>query len=96
MNNKKLYFDLCERLGQVREDAIKHISAYLAQTDEEHPAKCDISLHDALPYGMDIEHVTAMYLEEGNIYFTYGNDEVGNDIECLSTEEVLAILYEIL
>ena len=96
MNNKKLYFDLCERLGQVREDAIKHISAYLAQTDEEHPAKCDISLHDANPYGMDFDHITSMYLEDENIYFKWGNNEDGNDIDCLSTEEILAILYEIL
>ena len=99
--DKKTYFDLSKKLAMIRGEAVAHIGEFLSDgghISEETAYKCNIETRESFGYGVDLGHVTNMYLEDAkDVRIGWNGDaECSDDIESLSTEEILTILYEII
>ena len=87
---KKDYLKLCDKLGAIREHATNHIFAFLFNKGNiDNPYKCDIKLHETIPMT-----ISQLFIDEGLVYFTWEGDERIIELDALSTEELLTIVFE--
>ena len=88
--------ELDEILREMREELHRMLSAFLMETDEEHPYKCDIELN-VYNTGIYNPRITAMYQDEnGLIWLAIDNeDEFSTDFSDLKTDEQIVILEQL-